>query len=70
MTFILTVMYVLFRCKEHCLHPNQCVLFTWDEPSATREFVWFIKGSEETIKTDLSKVCSLLDQRLAILQKC
>ena len=49
----------LFSCKEHCLHPNQCVLFTWDEPSGTKEFVWFVKGSQETIQTDLSKVCSL-----------
>ncbi|CAH3176358.1 unnamed protein product, partial [Porites evermanni] len=42
-------------CKEHCLHPNQCVLFTWDEPSATKEFVWFVKGSKNLITTDLSK---------------
>ncbi|XP_066022142.1 intermembrane lipid transfer protein VPS13C isoform X9 [Pocillopora verrucosa] len=44
-----------FRCKEHCLHPNQSVLFTWDEPSASREFVWFVKGSKERITTDLSQ---------------
>ena len=43
-------------CKEHCLHPNKCVLFTWDEPSCSKEFVWFVKGSQEMIETDLSKV--------------
>ena len=49
-----------FRCKEHCLHPNQSVLFTWDEPSASREFVWFVKGSKERITTDLSQVSTLV----------
>ena len=38
------------------MHPNQSVLFTWDEPSASREFVWFVKGSKERITTDLSQV--------------
>ena len=49
-----------FRCKEHCLHPYQSVLFTWDEPSASREFVWFVKGSKERIATDLSQVSTLV----------
>ena len=42
------------------MHPNQSVLFTWDEPSASREFVWFVKGSKERITTDLSQVSTLL----------
>ena len=50
---------MLFSCKEHCLHPDQCVLFTWDEPSATKEFVWFVKGSKNFIRTELSKVGNL-----------
>ena len=54
----------LFSCKEHCLHPNQCVLFTWDEPSANKEFVWFVKGSGNFITTDLSKVGNLEYQLL------
>ena len=41
------------------MHPNQSVLFTWDEPSASREFVWFVKGSKERITTDLSQVSTL-----------
>ena len=42
------------------MHPNQSVLFTWDEPSASREFVWFVKGSKERITTDLSQVSTLV----------
>ena len=42
------------------MHPNQSVLFTWDEPSASREFVWFVKGSEEKITTDLSQVSTVV----------
>ena len=42
------------------MHTNQSVLFTWDEPSASREFVWFVKGSKERITTDLSQVSTLV----------
>ena len=42
------------------MYPNQSVLFTWDEPSASREFVWFVKGSKERITTDLSQVSTLV----------
>ncbi|KAL9987728.1 hypothetical protein ACROYT_G002079 [Oculina patagonica] len=52
----LEICYNQLGCKEHCLHANQCVLFTWDEPASTKEFVWSIKGSEQKIKTDLSRM--------------
>ncbi|XP_068741113.1 intermembrane lipid transfer protein VPS13A-like [Montipora capricornis] len=51
----LDICYKQRGCKEHCLHPNQCVLFTWDEPSCSKEFVWFVKGSQEMTAADLSK---------------
>ncbi|XP_022794312.1 vacuolar protein sorting-associated protein 13A-like [Stylophora pistillata] len=51
----LEICYKQEGCKEHCLHANQSVLFTWDEPTASREFVWCVKGSENRIITKLSQ---------------
>ena len=48
--------FLSFSCEEHRLHPNQCVLYAWDEPSYSKEFVWYIEGSQQKFETDLKKV--------------
>lgn len=42
--------------KSHVLHPDHCILYTWDEPTGKKEFVWFVEGGEDKITTDFTKV--------------
>ena len=54
--FYFAVIFFSGDARSRVVHAGQCTLYTWDEPTAEKNFVWSAVGEEATRTADLTKV--------------